>query len=77
MLVWSSKQASKQAHPLGPRFASPRQGLAGGRTPSDPRDGNGARTYLGLPSLQRPLPTPCFQSLQTIAFALRVAADHA
>ena len=30
------------AYPLGPRFAGPRQGLAGGCAPSDPPNGNGA-----------------------------------
>ena len=29
------------AYPLGPRFAGPRQGLAGGCAPSDPPNGNG------------------------------------
>ena len=31
----------KPAYPLGPRFAGPRQGLAGGCAPSDPPNGNG------------------------------------
>ena len=35
-------KAVKPAYPLGPRFACPRQGLAGGCAPSDPRNGNGA-----------------------------------
>ena len=34
--------AGEPAHPLGPRSASPRQGLAGGRAPCDPHNGNGA-----------------------------------
>ena len=29
------------AYPLGPHFAGPRQGLAGGCAPSDPPNGNG------------------------------------
>ena len=35
-------KVGEPAHPLGPRSASPRQGLAGGRAPSDPYNGNGA-----------------------------------
>ena len=31
----------KPAYPLGPRFAGPRQGLAGGCAPSHPPNGNG------------------------------------
>ena len=31
--------AGQPAHPLGPRLARPRQGLVGGRAPSDPRAG--------------------------------------
>ena len=33
----------KPAYPLGPRFAGPRQGLAGGCAPSDPHNGNYVR----------------------------------
>ena len=33
--------AGEPAYPLGPRFAGPRQGLAGGYAPSDPPNGNG------------------------------------
>ena len=34
-------KAGEPAYPLGPRFAGPRQGLAGGCAPSDPPNGNG------------------------------------
>ena len=34
------------AYPLGPRFAGPRQGLAGGCAPSDPPNGNGTSWAL-------------------------------
>ena len=34
------------AYPLGPRFAGPRQGLAGGCAPSDPPNGNGTSWTL-------------------------------
>ena len=40
-------------YPLGPRFARPRAGLAGGRAPSDPRRS---------PPPQRPPNTPCGRS---------------
>ena len=50
------------AYPLGPRFAGPRQGLAGGCAPSDPPNGNGTSWTLdaggglaALPSRQRVL----------------------
>ena len=33
--------AGEPAYPLGPRFAGPRQGLAGGCAPCDPPNGNG------------------------------------
>ena len=37
----AASKARKPAYPLGPRFAGPRQGLAGGCAPSDPPNGNG------------------------------------
>ena len=35
------RRTGEPAYPLGPRFAGPRQGLAGGCAPSDPPNGNG------------------------------------
>ena len=37
----AAAKADEPAYPLGPRFAGPRQGLAGGCAPSDPPNGNG------------------------------------
>ena len=34
-------KVGEPAYPLGPRFAGPRQGLAGGCAPSNPPNGNG------------------------------------
>ena len=55
-------KAGEPAYPLGPRFAGPRQGLAGGCAPSDPPNGNGTSWTLdaggglaALPSRQRVL----------------------
>ena len=36
-------KAGEPAYPLGPRFACPRRGLAGGCAPSDPPNGSGTR----------------------------------
>ena len=38
---WRDTKVVKPAYPLGPRFAGPRQGLAGGCAPCDPPNGNG------------------------------------
>ena len=38
----AAPKAGEPAYPLGPRFAGPRQGLAGGCAPSHPPNGNGA-----------------------------------
>ena len=57
-----TRSGHKPAYPLGPRFAGPRQGLAGGCAPSDPPNGNGTSWTLdaggglaALPSRQRVL----------------------
>ncbi len=42
----AAPKAGEPAYPLGPRFAGPRQGLAGGCAPSDPPNGNGTSWAL-------------------------------
>ena len=37
----AAAKVGEPAYPLGPRFAGPRRGLAGGCAPSDPRNGSG------------------------------------
>ena len=37
----SHAKVAKPAYPPWPHFACPPEGLAGGRAPSDPRNGNG------------------------------------
>ena len=67
------------AYPLGPRFAGPRQGLAGGCAPSDPPNGNGTSWTLdtggGLvpPPSRRPV---LMADRRTVAAGRFAAANH-
>ena len=75
----NAAKAGEPAYPLGPRFAGPRQGLAGGCAPSDPPNGNGTSWTLdaggglaALASRQRVL----MADRRTVVVARFAAENH-
>ena len=68
----------KPAYPLGPRFAGPRQGLAGGCAPSDPPNGNGTSWTLDRAGGSSPLRLagPVLMADRRTVVAGRFAAEN-
>ena len=72
-------RSHESAYPLGPRFAGPRQGLAGGCAPSDPPNGNGTSWTLDAGGGLAPLPSRrrvLMADRRTVAAGRFVAENH-
>ena len=68
-----------QPTPLGPRFAGPRQGLAGGCAPSGPPNGNGTSWTLDAGGGLAPLPSRrhvLMVDRRTVASSARESPDE-